>query len=127
MVECYNCHDEPAWKIKLRQLYINLSTSIAEELAARWLPFTFISLNWGIWNLRTIWGAYVFGVLFGAFHVYSYWKNPTLKMLAKVFGLMIGGVILNTIYIARIPEGWNLLFVIAIHFIARLIGRKWGL
>lgn len=101
-----------------RELYMQLATSCTEELVARWLPFTLLPMKNILQTQNWLW-VIIFGAAFGIVHLITY------REWHKILFMAVAGVILNCVYAFAIPQGWNLLAVIALHFIARLIGVWW--
>jgi hypothetical protein len=101
-----------------RELYVQLATSCIEELAARWLPFTLLPMKDILQTQNWFWVT-VFGIAFGMGHLITY------RECHKILFMAAAGVILNWLYVFAVPQGWNLLAVIALHFIARLVGLWW--
>ena len=94
-----------------RDYYIQFATSLAEEWAVRWLPFTALGLVAPQWLV-------LFGTAFGLGHWFVY--KDVLKMLLVI---IFGGLLMNWLYAIWIPAPWNFVAVIGIHFAARLAGR----
>ena len=95
-----------------RELYVQFATSVAEEWAFRWLPFTALGMGNWLWVIAL-------GVAFGAGHWFTY-KDWLRTLLVLAFG----GIFLNWLYVFVIPAPWNFIAVILIHFAARIIGRE---
>jgi len=103
-----------------RELYVQASTSLAEEVTTAWVPFTLFR-QWPLyWDIRTWPAIIIIGIAFGIGHWITYrdWR--------KCLGVGLLGIGKSWVYIV-LPEGWNLVVVWIGHVIARLIGKRWKL